>query len=142
MARLWAVVLVANLVGTAAFAAAAAWTPAFSPEVQAAFLTIGHDALSPAWGETFVRAIGAAECLFVVFKGEATISAYVVRFLASSFLGNSIGGVALVASLAHARARAVAVGPVLGCRPEVVSRVRPGNRRPGVTIDVSHLTER
>ncbi len=144
MARLWAVVLVANLVGTAAFAAAAAWTPAFSPEVQAAFLTIGHDALSPAWGETFVRAIGAgfliatmvwllpgagpsrlwiviilayvvgvaglahiiagsAECLFVVFKGEATISAYVVRFLASSFLGNSIGGVALVASLAHAQ---------------------------------------
>ena len=46
---------------------------------------------------------GSAECLFVVFKGEATISAYVVRFLASSFLGNSIGGVALVDSLAHAK---------------------------------------
>src|SRR3954453_10409810 len=59
VARLWAVVLIANLVGTAAFAAAAAWTRAFSPEVQAAFLTIGHEALSPAWGETFVRAIGA-----------------------------------------------------------------------------------
>src|SRR3954468_19004846 len=37
VARLWIIVLVANLVGAAAFAAAAAWTPAFSPEVQEAF---------------------------------------------------------------------------------------------------------
>ena len=136
--------LVANLAGTAGFAATAAWTPAFSPEVQAAFLRIGQDALAPAWGETFVRAVvagfliatmvwllpgagpsrlwivvilaymvgvaglahivaGSAECLFVVFKGEATIAAYVAGYLVPSFLGNSIGGVALVASLAHAQ---------------------------------------
>jgi formate/nitrite transporter FocA (FNT family) len=142
VARLWIIVLVANLAGAAAFAAAAAWTPAFSPEVQAAFLHIGQDALAPSWGATFIRGIyagfliatmvwllpgagpsrlwiviilayivgvaglahviaGAAECLFVVFKGEATLSAYVGGFLVPSLLGNSIGGVALVASLAH-----------------------------------------
>jgi len=142
VARLWIIVLVANLAGAAAFAAAAAWTPAFLPEVQAAFLHIGRDALAPHWGATFIRGIyagfliatmvwllpgagpsrlwivvilayivgvaglahviaGTAECLFVVFKGEATLSAYVAGFLVPSLLGNSIGGVALVASLAH-----------------------------------------
>jgi formate/nitrite transporter FocA (FNT family) len=144
VARLWVIVLAANLVGAAGFAAAAAWTPTFSPEAQAAFLQIGHDALAPAWGETFVRAIaagfliatmvwllpgagearlwivmilaymvgiaslahiiaGSAECLFVVFKGEATITAYVAGYLVPSFLGNTLGGVALVASLVHAQ---------------------------------------
>ena len=44
---------------------------------------------------------GTAECLFVVFKGEATLSAHLGGFLVPSLLGNSIGGVALVASLAH-----------------------------------------
>jgi formate/nitrite transporter FocA (FNT family) len=142
VARLWIIVLVANLAGAAAFAAAAAWTPAFSPEVQTAFLHIGQDALAPTWGATFIRGIyagfliatmvwllpgagpsrlwivvilayivgvaglahviaGTAECLFVVFKGEATLSAYLGGFLVPSLLGNSIGGVALVASLAH-----------------------------------------
>ena len=59
VARLWIIVLVANLAGAAAFAAAAAWTPAFSPEVQAAFLHIGQDALAPSWGATFIRGIYA-----------------------------------------------------------------------------------
>ena len=141
VARLWIIVLVASLAGAAAFAAAAAWTPAFSPEVQAAFLHIGQDALAPPGGATFIRGIyagfliatmvwllpgagpsrlwiviilaivgvaglahviaGTAECLFVVFKGEATLGAYLGGFLVPSLLGNSIGGVALVASLAH-----------------------------------------
>jgi formate/nitrite transporter FocA (FNT family) len=35
-----------------------------------------------------------------VFKGEARLSAYLGGFLIPSLLGNSIGGVALVASLA------------------------------------------
>jgi formate/nitrite transporter FocA (FNT family) len=52
-------VLVANLAGAAAFAAAAAWTPAFSPDVQAAFLRTGQDALAPSWGATFIRGIYA-----------------------------------------------------------------------------------
>jgi formate-nitrite transporter family protein len=142
--RLWIVVLIANLVGAAAFAAASAWTPAFSPEVVTAFLRIGHDAMSAGFGPTFVRGIyagfliatmvwllpgagparlwiviilayivgvaglahviaGSAECLFVVFKGEATLTQYVAGYLVPSLAGNSIGGVALVASLAHAQ---------------------------------------
>jgi formate/nitrite transporter FocA (FNT family) len=144
VARLWTTVLIANLAGAALFAAASAWTPAFSPEVQAAFLRIGHDAMSASLGATFVRGIyagfiiatmvwllpgagaarlwivvilayvvgvaslahviaGSAECLFVVFKGEATLAGYVGGFLLPSLLGNSVGGVALVASLAHAQ---------------------------------------
>jgi formate-nitrite transporter family protein len=144
VARLWSVVLIANVAGAAVFAAGAAWTPAFSPEVQDAFLKIGQDALAPSWGAMFIRAIyagfliatmvwllpgagqsriwiviilayivgvaslahiiaGSAECLYVVFKGQATVMDYVVRFFIPSFLGNSIGGVALVASLAHAQ---------------------------------------
>ena len=122
VSRVWAIVLIANLVGTAGFAAIAAWTPAFSPDVQAAFLRIGHDALAPAWSETFVRAVvagyliatmvwllpgagpgrlwivlilayivgvaglshiiaGSAECLFVVFKRDATFGAYLADYL-------------------------------------------------------------
>ena len=142
VARLWLIVLVTNLAGAAAFAAAAAWTPAFSPHVHEAFLKIGHEALAPPWGATLIRGIyagfliatmvwllpgsgssrlwivvilayivglaglahviaGSAECLFVVFKGEAPLGAYLWGFLVPSLLGNSIGGVALVASLAH-----------------------------------------
>jgi formate-nitrite transporter family protein len=46
---------------------------------------------------------GSAECLYVVFTGEQPLMTYLVNFLVPSFLGNSIGGVALVASLAHAQ---------------------------------------
>jgi formate/nitrite transporter FocA (FNT family) len=46
---------------------------------------------------------GSGEGLYVVFTGEQSLTAYVGGFLVPSFLGNSIGGVALVASLAHAQ---------------------------------------
>jgi formate-nitrite transporter family protein len=46
LARLWAIVLAANVAGTALVAAAAAWTTTFAPEVHAAFSHIGHAALS------------------------------------------------------------------------------------------------
>src|SRR3954465_11228622 len=42
VARVWIVILAANILGTAAFAAVAAWSGAFSPETAAAFSTIGH----------------------------------------------------------------------------------------------------
>jgi formate/nitrite transporter FocA (FNT family) len=38
-----------------------------------------------------------------VFVGERAFSEYVLGFLVPAFLGNSIGGVALVAALAHAQ---------------------------------------
>ena len=46
---------------------------------------------------------GPAECLYVVFRGEQTFMHYLTGFLLPSVIGHSIGGVALVAALAHAR---------------------------------------
>ena len=144
VARLWAIVLAANLVGAAVFAAAAAWTPAFSPEVREAFAHIGHESLNPGFAGNFVRGIyagfliatmvwllpgsgqsrlwiviviawvvgiaslahviaGSSDTLFVVFRGERAFTDYVVNFLAPWVLGNSLGGVALVATFAHAQ---------------------------------------
>jgi formate/nitrite transporter FocA (FNT family) len=144
VARLWFIVLLANLLGTAALALVSAWTPAFSGEVQAAFSRIGNEALSHGFGTQFIRAIyagfliatmvwllpgagharlwivvilayfvgvgtfthviaGSCESLYVVFTGERTFGEYVTRFLVPAFLGNSVGGVALVAALAHAQ---------------------------------------
>ncbi len=142
--RLWIVVLLANLVGTAAVAAAAAWTGAFSPDVIQAFTHMGHAALNNGFFVTFVRAIfagfliatmvwllpgsgparlwiviiiayfvgvgafahviaGSSEVLFVVFRGERTVADFLFGFLLPALTGNAIGGVALVATLAHAQ---------------------------------------
>lgn len=59
VARLWIVVLLSNLVGTAALALVTAWTPAFSGDVQQAFSAIGNEALSRGFGPQFVRGIYA-----------------------------------------------------------------------------------
>jgi len=144
VARLWAVVLAANLIGTALFAAAAAWTPAFTSEVRSALAHIGHEALNPGFAAIFVRGIyagfliatmvwllpgsgesrlwiviviawvvgiaslahviaGSAETLYVVFRGERALTDYTLNFLLPALAGNSIGGVALVAAIAHAQ---------------------------------------
>jgi formate/nitrite transporter FocA (FNT family) len=44
---------------------------------------------------------GSGEGLYLVFRGEQTLVGYFSRFLLPSLLGNSVGGVALVAALAH-----------------------------------------
>jgi len=144
VARLWTIVLIANLVGAALFAGAAALTPAFAPEVRAAFAHIGHEMLDAGFAVNFVRGIyagfliatmvwllpgsgqsrmwiviiiawvvgigslahviaGSSETLYVVFRGERALTDYLINFLLPSFVGNSIGGVALVAALAHAQ---------------------------------------
>ena len=59
LARLWLVVLVANLLGGAAFAWAAAVTPVFDATAQAAFLELSRVAVSPSTPVLFIRAIGA-----------------------------------------------------------------------------------
>lgn len=46
---------------------------------------------------------GGAETLYVVFTGERSFGEFLVHFLVPAFLGNSIGGVTLVAALAHAQ---------------------------------------
>jgi formate-nitrite transporter family protein len=59
VARLWALVLVANLAGAAVFAYAAAHTPIFSSDVRAAFEQIGREAAAPSFGTIVVRGIVA-----------------------------------------------------------------------------------
>ena len=45
---------------------------------------------------------GSVEAFFAVLSGEASVHDYVVGFFAPTFIGNTIGGVALVALLNHA----------------------------------------
>ncbi len=45
---------------------------------------------------------GSVESFYAVFVGEASLSAYLTGFFAPTIIGNTIGGVALVALLNHA----------------------------------------
>jgi formate/nitrite transporter FocA (FNT family) len=45
---------------------------------------------------------GSAESAFAVITGHGTIADYLLRFLAPTLIGNTLGGVALVALLNHA----------------------------------------
>ena len=45
---------------------------------------------------------GSTEAIFTVFTGAASVHDYVLRFLVPTLLGNTIGGVSLVALLNHA----------------------------------------
>jgi formate/nitrite transporter FocA (FNT family) len=144
VARVWIVILAANLAGGAAFAAFTAWGGAFGPEAHRAFSHIGHAAMAHGAWTTFSRGVyagfiiatmiwmlpaagasrfwvivvlaylvgvaalahvvaGSIECLYVVFRGERPLADYVLGFLLPSLLGNSVGGVSLVATLAHAQ---------------------------------------
>jgi formate/nitrite transporter FocA (FNT family) len=60
VARLWAIVLAANLVGAALFALAVSHTDVFSPTTRDAFEAIGREAIAPGPGTIFVRGIFAA----------------------------------------------------------------------------------
>lgn len=57
--RLWGIVLVANLVGTIVFAWVVAATALFEPNVHAAFLAIGQEALRGDFATTLIRAVFA-----------------------------------------------------------------------------------
>jgi formate/nitrite transporter FocA (FNT family) len=45
---------------------------------------------------------GSVEAAYLVFSGNGTVGDYLFRFLIPTFIGNTIGGVALVALLNHA----------------------------------------
>ena len=45
---------------------------------------------------------GSTEAIFAVFTGEASVYDYALGFLIPTLLGNTIGGVSLVALLNHA----------------------------------------
>jgi formate/nitrite transporter FocA (FNT family) len=143
-ARLWAVVLLANLAGAFLFALAMSMDSLFSEDLRHAFTHIAttafkHDALHtlvlgifagwlialmvwmlPAAGEmdavvivivTYVVGLGAfphiiAGSVDVFYAGLhhlAPWSQVVFSYILPALLGNSIGGVALVAGLAHAQ---------------------------------------
>lgn len=57
MLRLWAVVLIMNLIGTLLYAAAAAYTDLFSPEVRQAFGELGTHAAAAGFWETLLHAV-------------------------------------------------------------------------------------
>ena len=59
VARLWGLVLLANLIGAAAIGAVAVLTPAFDADVQRSFLEIGHRDLSHGFAVTLLRGIFA-----------------------------------------------------------------------------------
>ena len=142
--RLWAVVLAANLVGAFLFASAAAWSPAFSPELREAFRQIGEESIRHDPWTAFVKGIfggwviallvwlmpaadtaklwvivlltyllalsgfthiiaGSAEVFYLVVSGHASFGTYLVHYGGPVWLGNTIGGVVLVAALNHAQ---------------------------------------
>ena len=83
--RLWTVVLLANLVGTAIVAATIAWTTVFPPEIHAAFSHIGHAAMAHDFGTTFVRGIFAGYLIAVMvwlLPGAEAARLWIVLLLA------------------------------------------------------------
>ena len=57
--RLWSIVLLANLLGALIIAFVAARTSAFSPDIQKAFLEIGHKAMEFAFATVLLRGVFA-----------------------------------------------------------------------------------
>ena len=144
--RLWAIVLIANLIGTWAFAALLVQPDLFRPEVYAALGETASEALESAPWPTFLKAViagwlialmvwllpssrgvailviifmtylvslgrlshivaGSTEVAYAVLTREAGMGEYLFRFLLPTLLGNTVGGVALVALLNHAPVR-------------------------------------
>jgi formate/nitrite transporter FocA (FNT family) len=59
VARLWAVVLVSNIVGAWLFSFLVAKTPVFAPDVHEAFKALGTEAMEGEFGAIFVKAVFA-----------------------------------------------------------------------------------
>jgi formate-nitrite transporter family protein len=142
IARLWTVVLLANLAGAFAFAAVMARTAAVSPGVRESMRHLGEKAMEPAFATLLLRGIfagwlialmvwllpfaeqlrvvviilltylvgiaefphivaGAVDVFFLVAEGTTTFGAALGGFIVPVLLGNTIGGVTLVALLGH-----------------------------------------
>jgi formate/nitrite transporter FocA (FNT family) len=142
--RLWAIVLVTNLIGTILFAWVLARTTLFDPDVHRALMGVASEALRGDFATTFLRAIfagwlialmvwmlpgaqtgqiavivamtylvgvaglahiiaGSTEVAYLVARGAATWGDYFGRFAVPTALGNTLGGITLVAALNHAQ---------------------------------------
>jgi len=144
VARVWAVVLAANVVGAFAFAWSLTLPGAFSEAQRQAFTDLGREMMEPPFWTTLVRGVyggwlialmvwllpaarsarffvvvvvtwlvgvgafahvvaGSIETLHLVATGALPFARYLGGFLLPAFLGNSVGGVAMVAAFAHAQ---------------------------------------
>ncbi|HEX9983137.1 MAG TPA: formate/nitrite transporter family protein [Thermoanaerobaculia bacterium] len=142
IARLWAVVLIANLAGAFAFATVMARTTAVSPGVRETMRHLGEEAMGHDFATTLLRAIFAGwlialmvwllpfaqqfrvvviilitylvgvsqfphivgssvDVFFLVAEGSTGLGTALSHFVLPVLLGNTIGGVTLVAILAH-----------------------------------------
>ncbi len=103
VARLWTVVLVANLTGAHIFAWVAGNTPMFQPKIQAAMLALGLEAANVTFGQALLRGIFAGWLIaMVVWMLAATDSD---RVLIISILTYTVG----LAGLTHIIAGSVEV---------------------------------
>jgi formate/nitrite transporter FocA (FNT family) len=141
--RFWAIVLVANLAGTALFALLLMQQGLFPHEVEVSLADIAKASIGVSFGTMLLKAVlagwlialmawllpsarsarvfvimlltfvvalgglshivaGSAEAAYAVLHGDASVHDYVVGFLAPTLIGNTIGGVTLVALLNHA----------------------------------------
>jgi formate/nitrite transporter FocA (FNT family) len=146
VARYWAIVFAANIIGTLLFAAAATIPGIFPRDVAHAFTDLGAKAAEPGFATVLVKGVfagwlialmvwllpaaasarffviiavtwligaagfshviaGSAETAFAALGGAIGWSDYLFRFLLPALIGNSIGGVVLVALLNHAQVK-------------------------------------
>ena len=144
--KIWTLVLVANVIGTAIAGFFFAKTSVFGPDTTEAALAIGKHTVSVGWNALFFRGIiagwlvagmvwlnhsardatarvliafvliypiaaadlahcivGSSEAFYLVFKGELAVLPLLWGFLIPATLGNTVGGVLLVAILNHAQ---------------------------------------
>jgi formate/nitrite transporter FocA (FNT family) len=142
IARLWSVVLLANLAGAFAFAFVMARTNAVSPGVNVAMQKLAEEVLRHDFGTVVLRGIfagwlialmvwllpfaeqfrvvviilltylvgigefphivaGAVDVFYLVAGGSAGFGEVLLRFVIPTLIGNTLGGVTLVALLGH-----------------------------------------
>ena len=143
VARMWGIVLAANLLGTIAFAGLVSPDHLFPDTVRQSMLQAGQELLAGPIGFKIIKAVlagwlialmvwtlpsarsarlfvillltyvvsvarlphviaGSVEAAFAVIHRYASVAVCVLHFLLPTLLGNTIGGVALVAFLNHA----------------------------------------
>ena len=144
VARLWCIVLAANIVGGFIFAWVLASTNVVDAEMKEALTTVGHHAINGYFWTTILRGIfagwlialmvwllpfaetarvgviiiitylvgiaefphiiaGSIEVLYLVVLGEVTMWEFLSTFFVPTLLGNTIGGVTLVAAVNYAQ---------------------------------------
>src|SRR5450830_1009082 len=126
MARLWTIVLVANLAGTLIAALISSFTPALQPDLLHGMLTISRGLLALGWWDMFFRAISSgfliAAMVWMIPSAEnakfsvITLMTYLIaiggftHIVAGSMeayilvlLGNIVGGTALFALISYAQ---------------------------------------